>query len=120
MPEPSEIYDAKLADLIEEAASFKLETDEATKALKNLQIYSSLHIARPAPEPEPTPEPSEPETVVGKAKAGLVRVWDHETTRVAIKAGGAFAGVALVVYSTIHRDHVLDKQAMQQATQRNA
>jgi hypothetical protein len=45
-------------------------------------------------------------------------VWDNETTRVLIKAGGAFAGVALVTWATVRRDHVLTREALSQANQR--
>lgn len=60
----------------------------------------------------------EPNTVMGKLKANLNGVWDNETTRVLIKAGGAFAGVALVAWTTIHRDHVITRDALSQANQR--
>ncbi len=110
-----EAHDAQLASFIEEAASYTLGTDEATTAMKNLKLFSEVHVV--APEPEPTPDPV-PETRFGKVMARVAAVWDNETTRVLIKSSGAFAGVALVAYSTIKRDHVLERTALAQANQR--
>ena len=102
-------------DFVDRIAKEDLMSEETTTAMKNLEIFSKC---RPqALEPEPTPEPV-PTTTWEKVKAGASCVWDNETTRVTIKAVGAFAGVALVAYSTIHRDHVLERQAMNQANQR--
>jgi hypothetical protein len=96
---------------------YDLANESTTSAMKNLRVLSEC---RPpvVPEPEATPEP--PTTVRGKLMAGTARVWDNETTRVFIKAGGAFAGVALVVWSTIHRDQVIQREALSQANQRNS
>ena len=115
MSSPSEAFDEKFVDLIHEAAGFDLESDEATKAIRNLETFS--HCRPPAPEPEPEPRPV-PTTVWEKIKAGVSCVWESETTRVVIRSGGAFIGVALVAYSTIHKDQVLEKQALAQANQR--
>lgn len=112
---PNETFDVKLKDLIEEAASFDIQSDEATTAMKNLETFSKCR--PPVPEPEPTPEPV-PVTRWERFKCGTAAVWDNETTRTLIKAGGAFAGVALVAYSTIQRDHVMERQALAQANQR--
>lgn len=116
MSSPSETYDTRLTQLIEEASSYTLSTEEATTAMKNLETFSKCRTA--LPEPEPTSDPV-PETVLGKVKAGVASVWDNETTRVLIKAGGAFAGVALVAHSTINRDRVLERTALAQANQRS-
>lgn len=114
---PSEAYDNRLVQLIEEASSHDLTSDESTKAMSNLAVFSKC---RPAP-PEPKPDPIHvPTTRWEKAKAGLAAALDNETARTVIKAGGAFAGVALVVWSTVHRDHVVERQALQQANQRNS
>lgn len=108
-------FDERFKELIEETANYDLHTDEATAAIKNLEIYSK---ARPeAPEPEPIPEPV-PTTAWEKFKCWTAEVWDNETTRTLIKSGGALAGVVVVAYGTIHRDHQLERQAMQQANQK--
>lgn len=117
MSSPSDIYDARLHELIDETASIDITSKEFLDAAKNLQVFSQVRAMIPQPEPEPAPVPK-PSTKWEKVKAGASSVWDNETTRVFIKAGGAFAGVALVVWSTVHRDHVLEKQAVQQANQR--
>jgi len=83
--------------------------------MKNLKLYSECRPPKPEPEPEPAVVPT---TRWGKIKAGASCVWDNETTRTLIKAGGAFAGVAVVAYSTIHKDHVMERQALAQANQR--
>jgi hypothetical protein len=115
MSTPNESFDVTLNQFIREAGQFDLASDEASTAMKNLKVFSDCR--PPAPEPEPIPEPS-PTTVWGKVKAQAAAVWDNETTRVFIKAGGAFAGVALVAHSTIKRDHVLERTALAQANQR--
>lgn len=109
-------YEARFEELIEATANYDLHSDDATKAFKNLETYSKS-APKPPPEPEPIPDPV-PTTRWEKFKHGSAKVWDNETTRVFIKAGGAFAGVAIVAYSTIHRDHNLERQAMNQANQR--
>ena len=112
---PLDLYNVKFKEFVESLPS-DLETNEATTAMKNLETFSKC---RPAdPEPEPTPQPV-PTTRWGKARAGIASVLDNETTRVFIKAGGAFAGVAVVAYSTIHKDHVMERQALAQANQRS-
>lgn len=115
MPTPDE-FDATLDDLLKRIVNEDITTNEFTTAAKNYQIVAN---ARPA-DVEPTPEPKPvPETAWGKVKAGASTVWESETTRAFIKAGGAFAGVALVVWSSVHRDHVLEKTALSQANQRS-
>lgn len=94
-----------------------LTDDSATQAVKNLKVLSEC---RPQAEPEPEATPDPPTTVMGKLRVGTARVWDNETTRVFIKAGGAFAGIALVAWTTIHRDHVIQRDAMSLASQRNS
>lgn len=111
-------FDEHFRDVLDKATDqIDLSSEQATTTLKNLKTFSEC---RPvAPDPQPTPDPV-PTTVWGKVKVGSARVWDNETTRVFIKAGGAFAGVALVAYSTIHKDHVIERQALAQANQRNS
>jgi hypothetical protein len=115
--EPHERFDETFTKFVEETANFDLRSDEATTAMKNLETFSKCR--PPAPELEPAPE-SVPTTAWEKVKAGVSKVWDNETTRVLIKTGGAFGGVALVAYSTIHKDHVIERQALAQANQRNS
>lgn len=110
-------FDDQFKELIDKATdNIDLATKEAETTMKNLKTFSECR--PPKPEPEPIPDPV-PTTVWGKVKAGASSVWDNETTRVFIKAGGAFAGVAVVVYSTVKRDHVIDRQAIAQANQRS-
>jgi hypothetical protein len=115
MSSPYEAFNVRFKGLIEEASDFDLASEAATTAIKNLETFSKCR--PPAPEPEPIPTPV-PTTVWEKVKTSASCVWDNETTRVLIKAGGAFAGVALVAYSTIQRDHVLERNALAQANQR--
>ena len=112
----AESYDTVYDDVLKRATQYELSSEEATTAMKNLKILSECRPPKANPDSEVIPEPT---TVMGKLKAGLRDVWDNETTRVFIKASGAFAGVALVTWSTIHRDHVLTRDALSQANQRS-
>lgn len=116
MTDPTQAFNDKLIELIANVPT-DLESDESTAAMKNIETFSKIHSA--LPEPEPTPDP-EPTTVLGRLGRATARVWDNETTRALIKAGGAFAGVAVVANATIRRDHVLERQALDQANQRNS
>lgn len=110
---PREIYDANYIDLNEEIARMDFRDEDTLQAVKTFKIFTEC---QPATfDPEPTPLPT---TKWEKFKHRTARIWDNETTRVFIKAGGAFAGVALVTYSTIHKDHVIERQAIAQANQR--
>ena len=116
MSTPRESFDEVFVDFLERHANIDLASEDGTTFAKNLETFSK---ARP-PEPEPTPIPDPvPVTVWEKVKHRTACFWDNETTRVLIKAGGAFAGVAVVAYSTIHKDHVIERQALAQANQRN-
>ena len=108
-------FDKVYSDALAQIRPEELAGEEAAAFVKNLRILSEC---RPpvTPEPEAAPDST---TVMGKLKAGVAGVWDNETTRVFIKAGGAFAGVALVVWSTVHRDHVIQREAMSLATRNN-
>lgn len=110
-------YDENLKELIDLATeNVDLSSNEATTTMKNLKTFSECRPPKPEPEPDPEPVPT---TMWGKLKDGTSKIWDNETTRVLIKTGGAFAGVAVVAYSTIHKDHILERQAIQQANQRS-
>lgn len=106
-------FDMHLRAAIDDATDKDLGSEEAAAMIKNL---ANLAAIRPSlVEPETDPEPVVPTTRAGKISARLAKVLDNETTRVFIKAGGALAGVAVVAYSTIHKDHVIERQAMAQA-----
>lgn len=117
MPLSEESYNNRLETMVDELTTLDIASSEATTAMRNIVEFTKLQPPKPEPEPEPTAVASPP-TKWQRFKCGTSAVWDNETTRVLIKAGGAFAGVALVVYSTIHRDHVVDRTALQQANQR--
>lgn len=104
------VYSEALAQIQPEA----LYDEEAADFLRNLRLLSEC---RPPVTAEP--EAPTPTTGAGKLRAAVAGVWDNETTRVFIKAGGAFAGIALVVWSTVHRDHVIQREAMSLATRTN-
>lgn len=109
------LYEEVYKELLTKVTNQDLTTDEAANLMKNFKLFSESR--PPAPEPEPEPIPT---TIWGKVKVGTARVWDNDTTRVFLQAGGAFAGVALVTWTTIHRDHVIERTAMSQANQRNS
>jgi len=111
------LYDDVFVDALLEVKDIDLATDDATTAMKNLKTLSECRPPVPTPEPEAIPEPT---TVLGKLRSNVEGVWDNETTRVFIKAAGAFAGVALVTWTTVHRDHVMTREALSQANQRNS
>lgn len=115
MTDPTQAFNDKLVELIANVPT-DLESSEAAAAMKTLESFSNVHKALPDPEPVLPPEPT---TLGGKAGRAIGRFWDNETTRALIKAGGAFAGVAVVAHATIKRDHVLERQAIDQANQRN-
>ena len=115
MSKARDTFDARFQELIEKTADYDdLDSEEFTAAVRNLETFSKCR-------PPEAPSESEPEPIEGRAKIlkTLSKVWDNETTRVLIKAGGTFAGVALVTYSTIRKDHVIERQALAQANQRN-
>jgi hypothetical protein len=116
MDAPLDTFNSRFNQLIEEASQLDLTDEKTTVAMKNLKTFSECRPQEATPEPESTPEPT---TFRGKLKAGVVSAWESETTRVLIKAGGTFAGVALVAYSTINKDHVLERQALAQANTTN-
>jgi len=94
-----------------------LEADKTATMIKNLEAFSKLQPRVPAPEPATTPPL--PETKWDRFKCGVAKVWDNETTRVAIKAGASVGGVIFVGWQTIHKDRVIERQALAQANQRS-
>ena len=115
MDNPLDNFNTKFTELVDEAASHDLHSEDATTAIKNLETFSKCR--PPEPEADLIPEPT---TFWGKVRCTVSRVWDNETTRTAIKAGGALAGVALVAHQTIRQERVFERQAMNQANQRNS
>jgi hypothetical protein len=111
------LYDNVYRDALDHVNKLDIDTDDATTAMKNLKTLSECRPPTQEATPETIPEPT---TVLGKIKCTLAGAWDNETTRVFIKAGGAFAGVALVTWTTVRRDHVLTREALSQANQRNS
>lgn len=103
-----EVYAKALSDVKET----DFTTDDATVAVKNLKTLSECTPFIPVPDV------SEPNSIWGKVTSKLDELWDNETTRVLIKASGAFAGVALVTWTTVHKDHVVMREALSQANQR--
>ena len=119
MDNPRDLYDATFNGLVAEAASFDLQTEAATTAMQNLERFSKCRPPEPTPEIVPDPDPV-PLTGWEKVRCSVASALDNETTRTGIKAIGAFAGVALIAWATIHKDHVIERQALSQANQRNS
>lgn len=115
MSDPTEAFEIVYCDML---ADIHNTTDYASDTAKlMIENLAVLVKSRPEPiEPEPTPDPV-PETRWGRFKLGTARALDNETTRTLIKAGGSVAGVGLVAYATIRKDHVLERQALDQAHQ---
>lgn len=116
--DPHQLIHDTFYDLVQRTSSVDPSSNDATTAIKNLEAFSKLKPPASAPAPEPAPvAPPEP-TQWDKVKAGIASVWDNETTRVAIKATGSLLGVGAVVWTTIHKDHVIERNAINQANQR--
>lgn len=113
MDDRTELINETLMDLVYRAADIDIASVEATTAWQNVKIVSDL-LPEQAESTEPEPEPT---TFLGKVGRSLAKVWDNDTTRVLLKSGFAFAGVAGVAYTTIHKDHVVERQALAQANQ---
>lgn len=107
-----EAFEEKFTSIVYNIDPADLSSDETTTAIKNLKTFAESR--PPRPEPDPIPE-FVPTTTWEKVRHGTSAALDNETTRVLIKAAGAFAGVWLVVQTTIKRDHILEKQALGQA-----
>ena len=117
MATPEE-FEATLDDLVDRFSKMDIGSDDAATAAQTLVTFSKLR--PPEPTPEPIPEIVVPPTTWERFKCGLNAVWDNETTRTCVKAGGALAGVLVVTYTTIKRDHVYERAALQQANQRQS
>ena len=115
--ESHERFDEQMTKFIDEVSNFDLASDEAKTAMQNLKTFSECR--PPAPEPEPIPDPV-PVTKWEKFKAGAAKVLDNETTRTVVKVAGPVVSVVVVTYATIKKDHVIERQAMAQANQRNS
>lgn len=111
MTDLPQLHDTKFAEMI---AAFPedITSEEAVRASKVIETFSKTRPQPPEPEVLPDPVPT---TRLGKIKAGLAAAWDNETTRITIKAGLGFAGVAYVTHATVNKDHILEKQALAQA-----
>lgn len=116
MTDLTDAFDQTIVKKLAEVTGAHIDSETASAGTKNLKTLVETRNAL-VPEPEPIPDPV-PETGWEKFKCGASRVWDNETTRVLIKAGGAFAGVAVVTYATIFKDHQVERQAIQQANQK--
>lgn len=115
MDTPLSLYDETYMEAVRDVRDRELDLESTTTAIKNLETLSKC---RPPEPPETSTETPEPTTFWGKVAVQVACVWDNETTRTLIKAGGAFAGVALVAHQTVRKDHVLERQALAQANQR--
>ena len=114
MTDPQEFYNESFEDLTRRVLNLDPATSDASTAFKNLKTFSEVTVPG-RPKPPPTPEPT---SRLGKAKAAIVKALDNETTRVAIKSLAYVGGVMTVTYATIRKDHVLERQALDQARQR--
>lgn len=116
--DPHKLLTETFVDLVERTANIDPTSSEATTAIKNLDSFSKLKPPAPAPAPEPIVTPPPEPTTWARVRTAVAGVLDNETTRTLIKAGGGLAGVAVVAYTTIHKDHVMERNALNQANQR--
>ena len=117
MSDAAELHETVFCLALSDLKKHDFSTDEATTAVKNLKILSECLPIQTESTPTPAPEPTK---LWDRVKTGSTKIWDNETTRVLIKAGGAFAGVALVTWTTVQRDHVVTREALTQANLRNS
>lgn len=116
--DPHQLLHDNFVDLVERTSNMDPASSEATTAIKNLEAFSKLKPPAAAPAPAPIPVPPPEPTKWDRFKRGTAAVWDNETTRVAIKGVASLAGVGAVVWTTIHKDHVIERNAINQANQR--
>lgn len=115
MSEAEILHDEVYRHFLAKLKTGEPDSKETTTAISNIKLLNESRPPKPEPVPETIPEPN---TFWGKFKDGLAKVYSNETTRVAIKSVGALGGVALVTWTTIHRDHVITREAQTQANQR--
>jgi hypothetical protein len=114
MDDPQTFHNETYEDLATRVMNLDPASAEFTTAVKNLKLFSEVTVpGRPKPS-----SPPEPTTLWEKTKKNVVRALDNETTRVLIKGLSSVAGVGIVAYATIRKDHVLERQALDQARQR--
>lgn len=104
-----------MKELMDLATDTSIDSDQRAFEMKQLRQLSEVKVPPALPEPAPAPVPP---TRREKALARAAKILDNETTRTFIKAAGAFGGVGLVTWSTIRRDHRLEREALNQANQR--
>jgi len=109
-----ELFEDTFNGKIAELSKFDINSDEFATGVKSLRVLSEVRPTKPEPEPLPDPVPT---TWYGKLWAGICSAADSETTRTIIKVSGPLAAVGLVTYTTIHKDHVLERNALAQANQ---
>lgn len=115
MADPSDYLNLRIVELADQVSKLDMADPSTKTAIESVVLFSKIQLPEPKPETEPAPVNL---TRWGKVRCEIASALDNETTRALIKAGGAFAGVGLVVWSTIHRDHVLERNALNQANQR--
>jgi hypothetical protein len=111
---PTDAFNELFIEAVADLKNRELDAESTTTAINN---FVNLSKAQPTP-PEPVVDPNPvPETRWGRVKLGVRNAWDNETTRTVIKAGGSLLGVVVVANATIKKDHVLERQALDQAHQ---
>lgn len=115
MADPTETFNTLFCDIVSDIKGDDYAAESTAAKINNL---ATLLKVRPLPTDEPVvvPDPV-PETRWGRFKLAAAKVLDNETTRTVIKAAGSVAGVGIVAYATINKDHVLERQALDQAHQ---
>lgn len=116
MTDTSDLYDQKYRTILASLPD-NLTSEESATAMKSFETFSKTR--PPEPEPEILPDPV-PTTRWGKIRAGIAAAWDNETTRTVIKVAGPLAGVGVVTYASVNRDHILEKQALSYQTSTNS
>jgi DNA-binding transcriptional regulator PaaX len=105
--QPYELHDEASAKMIEQIMNADLTTEEGAALVKNFRTFTESQPHRPDPALDPDPVPT---TWYGKTARKVGCALETETARTLIKAGAHLGGVALLVFATIKRDHVLERQ----------
>lgn len=116
MTDTSELYDQKYRSILAKLPD-DLTSEESVTAMKAFETFTKS--APQQPEPEILPDPV-PTTRWGKIRAGIAAAWDNETTRTVIKVAGPLAGVGVVTYASVNRDHVLERSSLAYQTSTNS